>query len=109
VRCERGDAQMLGAWWGQLQDSLAQQKVRLGPLQESPSNPSNFNSSAGAQSSAEGGEHRSPRQAPRDAPSMDEWPVPASSSSSDSVHRRGRGGSRHRRLTTSRPGWETWA
>jgi hypothetical protein len=109
VRCERGDAHLLGAWWGQLQESLAQQKVRLGPLQESPSNPSHFNLSAGAHSSADGGEHRSPRQTPHDPQSMDEWPVPASSSSSDSVHRRGRGGSRHRRLTTSRPGWETWA
>ena len=106
VRCERGDMQHLGALWGQLQESLAQQKVRLAPLQESPSNQSNFNPPAGSNTNGSG--HGSPRQSPPDKQFMDEWPTPASSST-DPAHVRGRGGSRHRRLTTSRPGWETWA
>jgi hypothetical protein len=111
VRCERGDLQHLGAMWGQLQESLAQQKVRLAPLQESPSNPSNFNQPPGSEMSGSG--QGSPRQSQRegsqpDKQSMDEWPMPASSGA-DPAHVRGRGGSRHRRLTTSRPGWETWA
>jgi len=111
VRCERGDMQHLGALWGQLQESLAQQKVRLAPLQESPSNPSNFNQPAGSDTNGHG--HGSPRQSqregtPADNQFMDEWPMPASSST-DPAHVRGRGGSQHRRLTTSRPGWETWA
>jgi len=107
VRCERGDAQLLGASWVQLQESLAQQKIRLAPLQESPSNHSNFNQGAGSDAGAHG--NGSNRQAPPDKQSMDEWPVPASSSSTGPAHSRGHGGSRHRRLTTSRPGWETWA
>jgi len=105
VRCERGDLQHLGALWGQLQESLAQQKVRLAPLEQPPSHHSNFHPPTG--SDANGG-HGSPRQSPPDKQSMDDWPAPAPSST-DSAHVRGRGGSRHRRLTTSRPGWETWA
>ncbi len=112
VRCERGDLQHLGALWGQLQESLAQQKVRLAPLQEPASNHSNFNQPAGSDTNGHG--HGSPRHSqreeaqPTEKQSMDEWPTPASSST-DPAHVRGRGGSRHRRLTTSRPGWETWA
>ena len=110
VRCERGDLQHLGVLWGQLQESLAQQKVRLAPLQGSPSNQSNFNQPAGADPNGSGHGGRSQREGPPppDKQFMDEWPVPASSST-DPAHVRGRGGSRHRRLTTSRPGWETWA
>ena len=111
VRCERGDLQHLGALWGQLQESLAQQKIRLAPLQEPPSNHSNFNQPAGSDPNGSG--NGSPRHSQREGPQpdkqfMDEWPTPASSST-DPAHVRGRGGSRHRRLTTSRPGWETWA
>lgn len=113
VRCERGDVQLLGSLWGQLQESLAQQRVRLAPLQEGSSNHSNFNQSAG--SDVNGGGHGSPRQSP-EKQSMDEWPAPASSShisagrsATGRALERGGGGSRHRRLTTSRPGWETWA
>jgi hypothetical protein len=111
VRCERGDLQHLGALWGQLQESLAQQKVRLAPLQEPPSQHSNFNPPAGSDTNGSG--HGSPRHSqreerPPEKQFMDEWPTPASSST-DPAHVRGRGGSRHRRLTTSRPGWETWA
>ena len=106
VRCERGDAQLLGALWTQLQDSLAQQKVRLAPLQESSSHHSNFNQGAGPDAGGPG--RGSNRQSPPDKQSLDEWPAPASSSPG-TTHVRGGGGSRHRRLTTSRPGWETWA
>lgn len=35
VRCDRGDAQALGSSWSRLQESLAQQGVRLAPLSES--------------------------------------------------------------------------
>jgi hypothetical protein len=115
IRCERGDAGQLGALWSQLQESLGQQKVRLGPLQESPSagapsNPSNFNSPAGSQTG--NGSNGSPRQSP-DQQSMDEWSAPAGSATHSrqdlTARERGREGSGHRRLTTSRPGWETWA
>ena len=111
VRCERGDLQHLGALWGQLQESLAQQKIRLAPLQEPPSNHSNFNQPSGSDPNGSG--NGSPRHSQREGPPsdkqfMDEWPTPAASST-DPAHVRGRGGSRHRRLTTSRPGWETWA
>lgn len=34
VRCERGDTTALGAHWGQLQESLARQNVRLAPMQD---------------------------------------------------------------------------
>jgi len=106
IRCERGDAQHLNALWPQLQESLALQKVRLAPLQESSSNQSNFNQPNG--SGQGGGENRSSRQSPQDERFMDERPEPASSETS-AHHVRGNGGSGHRRVTTSRPGWETWA
>jgi hypothetical protein len=105
IRCDRGDAHQLGALWPQLQESLAQQRVRLAPLQEGPSANSNFNHSTGFSSSGEGS--GSQRHSPSDRQSMDERSAPASSIP-DVSHVRERGGSR-RRLTTSRPGWETWA
>ena len=103
IRCDRGDVQQLGALWPQLQKSLAQQRVRLAPLQEGPSANLIFTHSAGSS----GGGGGSQRHSPSDRQSMDEWSAPASSVP-DRSHVRGRGGSR-RRLTTSRPGWETWA
>jgi hypothetical protein len=108
VRCERGDLQQLGALWSQLQESLGQQKIRLAPLQESPSHQSPFNSATGSQTGG-GNNHGdpSPRHSP-DKQSLDEWPAPATSAA-ESRHVRGGGGSGHRRVTTSRPGWETWA
>jgi len=105
IRCERGDANQLGALWSQLQESLGHQKVRLAPLQESPANQSSFNSPSGSQTG--NGSNGSPRQSP-DRQSMDEWSAPADSAA-DSRDARGRGASGHSRLTTSRPGWETWA
>lgn len=107
VRCERGDTAQLGALWSQLQETLSQQKVRLAPLQESPSNHSNFNQSAGSDLNGDG---RGPQQrTPREQQFMDERPAPASSASTTTPHVRGGGDSRHRRVTTSRPGWESWA
>ena len=110
IRCERGDSQHLGALWAQLQESLAQQKVRLAPLQESSFSQPDFNSASGADRN--GGGPGSDRQPPRQ--SLDEWPAPASPGASgaattSTAHVRGGGGSRHRRISTSRPGWETWA
>ena len=110
IRCERGDANQLGALWSQLQESLGHQKVRLAPLQESPANQSSFNSSSGTapgDGQTGNGSNGSPRQSPN-RQSMDEWSAPADSAA-DSRDARGRGASGHRRLTTSRPGWETWA
>jgi hypothetical protein len=104
VRCERGDAHQLGALWPQLQETLAHQKVRLAPLQDAASNHASFNHASG--SGRNGGGHGADRQPPPDKQSLDEWPAPASQGA---AHVRGRGGSRHRRVTTSRPGWETWA
>lgn len=103
IRCERGDSHQLGALWSQLQESLAAQKVRLAPLQESPGS-QNFNPSS--TSSGFGGQgHGSSRQSP-DKQSLDEWPAPASSQPAPLRDERGSG---RRRVTTSRPGWESWA
>jgi len=101
VRCERGDFEHLNALWPQLQHSLAQQKVRLAPLQDSPH--LHFTHSGGSNLTGDGNNSRRPLLP--DQPSLAERPAPASSSP---AQERGRGGSR-RRLTTSRPGWETWA
>jgi hypothetical protein len=103
VRCECGDVRHLGALWPQLQESLAAQKVRLAPLQESPNATSDSNSTAN--SDPGNGQQRSDRDDAGENESLDDWPA---SSSSPPQHVRGNGGSR-RRLTTSRPGWETWA
>ena len=106
VRCERGDVQHLGALWSQLQESLAQHKVRLAPLQDAPSGQSNFNQSPGSgMSSGQNGMREETRP---EKQFMDERPAPAASQTT-APHVRGTGGSRSRRITTSRPGWETWA
>jgi hypothetical protein len=105
VRCERGDMLQLAALWPQLQESLAQQKVRLAPLQEAVSN--NPNLSSGSGSGWGEGRNGFSRHTP-DKQFMDETPALATSEA-DSRTLRGGGGSRHRRVTTSRPGWETWA
>jgi hypothetical protein len=103
IRCERGDTLPLAALWPQLQESLAHHKVRLAPLQEPVSN--NPNVSLGS----EWGNRRNgfSRHTP-DQQFMDETPALATSEP-DSPTLRAGGGSRHRRVTTSRPGWETWA
>lgn len=109
VRCERGDAQQIGALWGQLQESLAQQKVRLAPLQDAPGGNSNFNQPQSSGGPAMGGGQNGTREDARpEKQSMDERPAPAAPVI-HAPHVRGTGGSRRRRITTSRPGWETWA
>lgn len=107
VRCERGDAHQLGALWSQLQDSLAAQKVRLAPLQETSGGNSNFNQSPNG-SAMSGGQNGAREEARPQKQSMDDWPAPAVPAPA-APHVRGTGGSRRRRITTSRPGWETWA
>lgn len=107
IRCERGDLHQLGAVWSQLQDSLAQQKIRLAPLQEAAGGNSNFNQSSGG-SMTSGGQNGAREEARPEKQSMDDWPAPAAPAS-PAPHVRGAGGSRRRRITTSRPGWETWA
>ena len=106
VRCERGDAQQLGALWSQLQESLAGQKVRLAPLETSSSAQSNFNPPPHSQSG--GGQNGTRQETRPENQSMDEWPAPPASQPA-APHVRGAGGTRGRRTTTSRPGWETWA
>lgn len=107
IRCERGDAHQLGALWSQLQESLAQQKIKLAPLQETPGGNSNFNQSSGG-SMTSGGQNGARDEARPEKQSMDDWPAPAVPAT-PAPHVRGAGGSRRRRITTSRPGWETWA
>lgn len=110
VRCERGDAQHLSALWPQLQESLAQQKVRLAPLEESATARGNTNFQPPAGSLMNGGGERGTREdaRPSQQQSMDEWPAtPAPATAAPHV-RDGRG-TRGRRISTSRPGWETWA
>lgn len=107
VRCERGDVHQLGALWSQLQESLAQQKVRLAPLQETAGGNSNFNQSPNG-SGMSGGQNGAREDARPQKQSMDDWPAPAVPAP-PAPHVRGTGGSRRRRITTSRPGWETWA
>jgi hypothetical protein len=105
VRCERGDFHQLNALWSQLQDALAQQKVRLNPLQESASDTGAF------QRHSDGfpqpGRDEASRQFHSENDFMDEWPAPASPDE-QLAHVRSRRESGHR-LSTSRPGWETWA
>lgn len=107
VRLERGDAHHLGALWSQLQDSLAQQKIRLAPLQEASGGHSTFHQSPHG-SGMSGGQNGAREEARPEKRYMDDRPAPAVPAPS-APHVRGTGGSRRRRLTTSRPGWETWA
>jgi hypothetical protein len=103
IRCERGETLQLAALWPQLQESLAHHKVRLAPLQEPVSNDPNLSSGSEWGDCGSGLSRRTPDQR-----FMDETPALATSGA-DSPTLRAGGGSRHRRVTTSRPGWETWA
>ena len=106
VRCERGNFDQINALWPQLQESLAGQKVRLAPLQEStvpqrdpqgaPSNTMNFSES----------EQRSRRQSMPEDDSTSDRPSSAPPSTVSLHPERRRSGTRP---TASRPGWETWA
>jgi hypothetical protein len=104
VRCERGDFHQLNAHWQQLQETLAHQKVRLNPLLESSSDSFAYPHSNNSSSS---GRDETSRQSRADHDYMDEWPAPASPDQ-EPAHVRSRRESGHR-LSTSRPGWETWA
>ena len=106
VRCQQGDFQHLNGLWSQLQESLARQKVSLGPLQESSSADPTFSRASGPAAGWSGPGGGTDRRQSPERHSLDESPTPASP---DSVLApRGRRGS-GQRLTTSRPGWETWA
>jgi hypothetical protein len=109
VRCERGDFHQLNALWSQLQECLAQHKVRLNPLQESAGDPGSGLGSAfrDANGFTFSSRDESSRHARSDDDFMDEWPAPASRDQ-EPAHVRSRRESGHR-LSTSRPGWETWA
>ena len=109
VRCERGDFQHLSAAWAQLTESLAGQKIKLSPLEQSSSENSTPQprSHSGAHPAPEGGNFSSRReqQPRRDSESLAEWLSPASPLEARSARRESGG----RRVTTSRPGWESWA
>ncbi|HXG45990.1 MAG TPA: hypothetical protein VNO52_00065 [Methylomirabilota bacterium] len=110
VRCERGDARHLGALWGQLQEALGQQNIRLAPLQDA---------SGGGQA----GSHGSPplgtgdsadANADRHSPRQ---PVAEQHPWEERSGRRPAEGSRPlfrnpdpaRSVAATVPGWETWA
>lgn len=107
IRCERGDFHQLNALWLELQSSLAEQKISLGPLQEASSGYSGSNGSSNKDLNWSGQEAGTNQRQSSQRQSLDEWPTPASSDA-PSARLRGRRGS-GARLTTSRPGWETWA
>ena len=108
VRCERGDTQHLGALWPQLQEALAQQKVRLAPLEESAAARNESPSQPGSWTSQGGDRGARQESRPSAQQSMDEWPAPPAAPAA-TPHVRGGDGTRGRRISTSRPGWETWA
>jgi len=108
VRCERGDFDQLSALWPQLQESLAGQKVRLAPLQESSLNlPNPPPPRSGGTDLSQSGQHSHRQSAPGEE-SLAERPSSATLGSSPEQSSSWRGSS-GTRLTTSRPGWETWA
>ena len=119
IRCERGDFHHLNALWPQLQESLAQQKISLAPLEESSSaqhqNSNPFNPPGGSGPDGSGGQRGSGsgpnREDPSDYPGSVGRPRSASTPASggtESATGRGRGDSGNA-LSPGRPGWETWA
>jgi len=110
VRCERGDFHHLSALWPQLQESLAQQKVSLAPL-EASSRPDDFRHAPGSNSTGtDSGNDPTGQQGPRaDASDVDEGD---GGDGSLPKTRRGWGQDRGQTVSMphpSRPGWETWA
>jgi hypothetical protein len=102
VRCERGDLRQLHAIWSQVQEAMALQRICLASLQEPLATGEPDRENGGPCTDLDAGVAVG-RLDGNDF--MDEWPSPASSVSHPHVRRR-----RSRsRLTTSRPGWETWA
>ena len=112
VRCERGDAQQLGALWGQLQETLSQQNIRLAPLQESSSN--NFNSNSSSPHSQpfvsenptnSQGDRHAHRQSAAEG-DLTEESSPATSPGKSSARARA---SENAGPSASRLNWQTWA
>lgn len=104
VRCERGDFQQLNQLWTQLQESLVPQRVRLSPLQETGGDSSHAPFSYSGEPTANGGEQQ-PRRQFSEEELLADRPASAFPIDKRSVSPRESG----ERLTTSRPGWETWA
>ena len=106
VRCERGNFDQLNALWPQLQESLAGQKVRLAPLQESTEPQRDSQGASGHPMNFSESEQRSRRQSMPEDDSTSDRPSSAPPSTVSLHPERRRSGTRP---TASRPGWETWA
>ena len=106
VRCERGNFDQLNALWPQLQESLAGQKVRLAPLQESLDPQRDPQGASGNTMNFSESEQRSRRQSMPEDDSTSDRPSSAPPSTVSLHPERRRSGTRP---TASRPGWETWA
>ena len=106
VRCERGNFDQLNALWPQLQESLAGQKVRLTPLQESTEPQRDPQGAPGHTTNFSEGEQRSRRPSMPEDDSTSDRPSSAPPSTVSLHPERRRSGTRP---TASRPGWETWA
>ena len=106
VRCERGNFDQLNALWPQLQESLAGQKVRLAPLQESTEPQRDSQGATGHTMNFSESEQRSRRQSMPEDDSTSDRPSSAPPSTVSLHPERRRSGTRP---TASRPGWETWA
>jgi len=106
VRCERGNFDQINALWPQLQESLAGQKVRLGPLQESIEPQRDPQGTPGHMMNFSESEQRSRRQSMPEDDSTSDRPSSTPPSTVSLHPERRRSGTRP---TASRPGWETWA
>ena len=106
VRCERGNFDQINALWPQLQESLAGQKVRLAPLQESTEPQRDPQGAPGQMMNFSESDQRSRRQSMPEDDSTSDRPSSAPPSTVSLHPERRRSGTRP---TASRPGWETWA
>lgn len=106
VRCERGNFDQINALWPQLQESLAGQKVRLAPLQESTEPQRDPQGASGSTMNFSESEQRSRRQSMPENDSTSDRPSSAPPTTVSLHPERRRSGTRP---TASRPGWETWA
>ena len=103
LRCDRGDIDVLGGHWGELQESLARQNVQLMPLEDKISNRSfpTLNSPAETASSRPFDQSSQDRRQQFHDPSDD--PSSAGVASASAPSRKTRTNNR------SRQGWESWA
>ncbi|MBI3876006.1 MAG: hypothetical protein HY300_08635 [Verrucomicrobia bacterium] len=104
VRCERGDAALLGTHWNQLQESLAKQNVRLAPMQDASS--PDFRGRNDSSSSRQPGADNPPQERSRGPESLDDLPLVGSVT--EPLRRRSRA-ARGAELATAARGWEGWA